>query len=94
MREAKEGPRSGRATPKPKASSKIHPHPRARLAPRPLEDPGARFFLSFAGIGRDALQSPSGPNQQSLRAGGLRASEEAGQPLHSHCTRTCPRRDH
>ena len=90
MREAKEGPRSGRSTPRPEASSKTHPHPCARLAPHPLEDPGARFFLSFAGIGREALQSLSDPNLQSLWAGGLRPSEEAGQPLHSHCARTCP----
>lgn len=90
MREAKEGPRSGRSTPRPEASSKTHPHSRAQLAPDPLEDPGARFFLSFAGIRREALQSFSGPNLQSLWVGGLRPSEEAGQPPRSHFARTCP----
>lgn len=90
MGEAKEGPSSGRPAPKPEASSKTHPHPGAWLAPHSLEDPGARFFLSFTGIGREALQSLSGPNLQSLWAGGLRPSEEAGQCLHPDCARTCP----
>lgn len=69
-----------RAAPKPKASSRYT----LTLVPGWLlalwEDPGHRSSYSFAGIGRDALK-PSGPNQQSLRAGGLRASEGRAAPF-------------